>query len=92
MSASLSPEHRGRVGRLPQSLVGGVAEHAVAGPARGAAPLVIHGVQHTMHPPIHLTGRDDGRPSFLVFITRDLDRNSVDRSLRGFLSMAKPSG
>lgn len=53
----------------------------------GANPIVIHGVQHAMHPPVHLTGRDDGQPSFLVFITRGLDRTAIDGSLMRFLRM-----
>ncbi|KIZ47820.1 MULTISPECIES: GTP-binding protein [Rhodopseudomonas] len=38
----------------------------------GANLIVIHGVQHSMHPPVHLVGKDDGQPSLLVFITRGL--------------------
>lgn len=53
----------------------------------GADPIVIHGVQHAMHPPVHLTGADDGQPSFLVFITRGLDRTAIDGSLMRFLKM-----
>jgi G3E family GTPase len=52
----------------------------------GANALVIHGVQHSMHPPVHLVGEDDGRPSFLVFITRNLDRAEVEQSLLRFLA------
>jgi G3E family GTPase len=52
----------------------------------GANALVIHGVQHSMHPPVHLVGEDDKRPSFLVFITRDLDRAEVEQSLLRFLA------
>jgi G3E family GTPase len=53
----------------------------------GANPVVIHGVQHSMHPPVHLVGEDDGQPSFLVFITRDLDRTEVEQSLHRFLAL-----
>lgn len=53
----------------------------------GADPIVIHGVQHAMHPPVHLIGKDDGQPSFLVFITRGLDRAAIDSSLMRFLRM-----
>ncbi len=52
----------------------------------GANPLVIHGVQHSMHPPVHLVGEDDGRPSFLVFITRSLERAQIEQSLLRFLA------
>ncbi len=53
------------------------------------APLVIHGVQHTMHPPVHLTGEDDGRPSFLVFITRELELGPIAASLKRVLALAE---
>ena len=44
-------------------------------------PLVIHGVHRTFHPPTLLARwPDDDRRSRLVFITRDLDRASVEES------------
>lgn len=44
-------------------------------------PLVIHGVHHTFHPPTLLARWPDAeRRSRLVFITRDLDRKSVEES------------
>ncbi|HUB95402.1 MAG TPA: GTP-binding protein [Stellaceae bacterium] len=48
------------------------------------APVAIHGVHHVFHPPValpHLAG--DG-PSRLVFITRGLDRDTVERDWRDF--------
>jgi G3E family GTPase len=56
----------------------------------GANPIVIHGVQHSMHPPVHLVGKDDGQPSFLVFITRGLDRGAIETSLVRFLQLTRP--
>jgi G3E family GTPase len=53
----------------------------------GANPIVIHGVQHSMHPPVHLVGEDDGQKSFLVFITRELDRARIEDSLTRFLKL-----
>jgi G3E family GTPase len=53
----------------------------------GANPIVIHGVQHSMHPPVHMLGKDDGQSSFLVFITRDLDRALIEDSLTRFLKL-----
>lgn len=53
-----------------------------------ANPVVIHGVQHSMHPPVHLVGQDDGQPSFLVFITRGLDRRRIEDSLTRFLKLS----
>ena len=44
-------------------------------------PLVIHGVHRTFHPPTLLARwPDNNRRSRLVFITRDLDRASVEAS------------
>ncbi|MBM3650056.1 MAG: GTP-binding protein [Alphaproteobacteria bacterium] len=44
-------------------------------------PLVIHGVHRTFHPPTLLARWPDGeRKSRLVFITRDLDRATVEAS------------
>ena len=48
-----------------------------------ATPLVIHGVHNTFHPPTLLARWPNGdRRSRLVFITRDLDRASVEASWR----------
>ena len=55
----------------------------------GANPVVIHGVQHSMHPPVHLTGEDTGQPSFLVFITRGLTRDPIAQSLTRFLRLTE---
>src|SRR6202012_5861269 len=53
----------------------------------GANPVVIHCVQHSMHPPVHLVGPDDGQKSFLVFITRELDKRRIEDSLTRFLKL-----
>ena len=53
----------------------------------GANPIVIHGVQHAMHPPVHLIRGDDGQESFLVFITRDLNRATIQESLARFMAL-----
>ncbi len=48
-------------------------------------PLLLNGVQHVVHPPVHLDAwPDDDRRSRLVFIGRDLDPESVERSLLAF--------
>jgi len=48
-------------------------------------PLVVHAVQHLFHPPVPLESWPDGdRCSRLVFITRDLDRETIQRSLETF--------
>ncbi len=55
----------------------------------GQGPLLLNGVQHTIHPPEHLPhwpGSD--RRSRLVFITDGLQRAVVERSLTAFLAAA----
>ncbi len=48
-------------------------------------PMVIHGVQHIFHPPARLDGWPDGdRRSRLVFITRDIDREELDKLFQAF--------
>ncbi len=48
-------------------------------------PLVIHGVQHVFHPPVRLEAwPDSDRRSRLVFITRDLDQEMFEHTLRAF--------
>ncbi len=49
------------------------------------APVVIHGVQHVIHPPVHLERWPDAeRRSRIVFIVRNLDRAVIERSLAAF--------
>jgi G3E family GTPase len=37
-------------------------------------PIVLHGVQHVIHPPVHLDEwPNDDRASRLVFIVQDID-------------------
>ncbi|MFO1350584.1 MAG: GTP-binding protein [Gammaproteobacteria bacterium] len=55
-------------------------------------PVVIHGVQHTIHPPVHLAAWPDGdRRSRIVFITRDLPRAPIEASLAAFNGLANRS-
>jgi G3E family GTPase len=50
-----------------------------------SAPVVIHGVQHVIHPPTHLERwPDDDRRSRVVFIVRDLEQADLERSLAAF--------
>jgi G3E family GTPase len=56
-----------------------------------ATPVVVHGVQHVVHPPAHLErwpGED--RRSRLVFIVSGLDPALIRRSLRTFSRLADP--
>ena len=49
------------------------------------APVVIHGVQHVVHPPAHLERwPDDDHRSRIVFIVRGLDQALIERSLAAF--------
>jgi len=53
-------------------------------------PVVIHGVQHMFHEPALLAAWPEGddRHSRIVFITADLDRRTVEDSLRAFAAAA----
>jgi len=49
------------------------------------APVVIQGVQHIVHPPIHLSHwPNTDKRSRLVFITRDLNQHTIEDSLSIF--------
>ena len=51
--------------------------------------MVINGVQHVVHPPIHLAAwPSDDRRSHIVFIVDDLPREAIERSLAAFNSIA----
>ena len=53
-------------------------------------PVVVHGVQHLIHPPVHLDAWPDGdRRSRLVFITHSLSRERIEASLAAFNRMAQ---
>ena len=55
----------------------------------GDGPVLVNGVQHVVSPPEHLdTWPDDDRRSRIVFIGRDLDPGSVERSLLAFNAAA----
>jgi G3E family GTPase len=56
------------------------------------APVVIHGVQHVIHPPAHLERWPDAdRRSRIVFIVRDLDQATIEASLAAFNRQAAPA-
>ena len=55
-------------------------------------PLIVHGVQHMMHPPVHLDApAGDTQKSWLVFITRGLARQDIEASLTRFLAQVEAS-
>ncbi len=61
-----------------------VAEHP-------ETPLVVHGVQHVLHPPARLPSwPDDDHTTRLVFITRDLPQRTVSDLFDAFVGVAKP--
>ena len=50
-----------------------------------AAPVAVHGVQHLVHPPIHMRAWPDrDRRSRIVFIVEGLEPKDIERSLRAF--------
>jgi G3E family GTPase len=53
---------------------------------RPGQPVVLHGVQHLFHPPVLLSDwpSDDHRTR-MVFITRDLPREAIERTLAAFV-------
>jgi G3E family GTPase len=54
-----------------------------------AAPVVINGVQHMMHPPVHLSRwPDDDRRSRIVFIVQGLAQAVIEESLAVFNQLA----
>lgn len=53
-------------------------------------PVAIHGVQHVVHPPVHLKRwPDTDQRSRIVFIVRDLDRAAIETSLAAFNALAE---
>ncbi len=52
---------------------------------RPQGPVVVHAVQHVIHPPITLDGwPSDDRSSRLVFIVRDIPMEAIERTLARF--------
>ena len=50
------------------------------------APVAIHGVQHLVHPPVHMAAwPDEDRRSRLVFVVDGLERGTIERSLEVFM-------
>jgi G3E family GTPase len=65
--------------------VKGILDVGVAG-----APVVVHGVQRLVHPPVHLPQwPDDDRSSRIVFIVRGMARARIERSLAAFNRLAR---
>ncbi len=53
-------------------------------------PVVLHGVQHVIHPPVHLDAwPDEDRASRIVFVLQGIAPAAPERSLRRFLRAAR---
>ncbi len=51
-----------------------------------AAPVAVHGVQHLVHPPVHMDHwPDSDRRSRIVFIVKGLARAEIERSFAAFV-------
>jgi len=58
--------------------------------ATHSGPVVIHGVQHLIHPPDHLPEwPDEDHSSRIVFIVRGLSRDLIERSLAAFAGVVR---
>lgn len=54
-------------------------------------PVLINGVQHVVHPPVHLEAwPDQDRRSRLVFIVRGIEQSRIEASLAAFNGLANP--
>ena len=59
---------------------------------RPNGPLVVHAVQHVMHPPIEMDAwPSDDRSSRLVFIVRNIPAGSIERTLAQFGEVSRDS-
>jgi G3E family GTPase len=55
-------------------------------------PVAVHGVQHLVHPPVHMAAwPEEDRRSRLVFIVDGLEREAIERSLAAFLGLPASS-
>ena len=53
-------------------------------------PIILHGVQHVIHAPLHLdTWPDEDTNSRIVFVVQDIDPDLIRRSLFTFLAAAR---
>ena len=52
------------------------------------APVAVHGVQHLVHPPVHMRAWPNSeRRSRIVFIVKGLDQEAIERSLAVFVGL-----
>jgi G3E family GTPase len=58
--------------------------------AEAKYPIAIHGVQHLVHPPVHLTTwPDKDRRSRIIFIVRNLTQETIERSFKAFCEVLR---
>ena len=56
-------------------------------------PLVIHGVQHVLHPPVRLEKWPDGiAETRLVFIVRDIEKSAIEDLFKAFTDQVEGGG
>jgi G3E family GTPase len=56
-------------------------------------PVVIHGVQHLFHPPVLLPQwPDEDRRTRMVFITRDMPKEAIEKTLTAFEEAVEKAG
>ena len=56
-------------------------------------PVVVQGVQHLVHKPLHLDSWPEGAPGTrLVIIGVGLDRAAIERSFRAFCRLGRTAG
>ncbi|MGY4617677.1 G3E family GTPase [Bradyrhizobium sp. USDA 4472] len=59
---------------------------------RPQGPVVVHAVQHVMHPPVTMDGwPSEDRSSRLVFIVRDIPAEAIERTLARFGEISRDS-
>jgi G3E family GTPase len=58
-----------------------------------ACPVVVHGVQHILHPEVHLPQwPTNDRRSRMVFITRNIERNVIEQALKTLTTAPEGGG
>ena len=58
-----------------------------------ARPMVIHGVQHVLHPPVRLAGwPDNARETRLVFIVKDIEKAAIEGLFKAFTDQIEGGG
>jgi G3E family GTPase len=58
-----------------------------------ARPLVVHGVQHVLHPPVRLAAWPDAeRETRLVFIVKDIEKQTIEGLFKAFTDQIEGGG